>query len=145
MKSGEQGAVLISVLIIMLFLNALLYISLMRSQAAFRLVKNRYYDGIVLDLAENGIEFEHHMISQGKNAGPDSPHIRNIGKFSLCSGSFESFSRQLEPDVFEIVSKGMLVTGKGNRIMSSTVKVRLKSIADGKWKTIYRAEKTREK
>ena len=139
--TDRQGAVLVTVLLILLFLSVILFVSLKRSEAAFKLVKNRYWDGIVLDMAENGLEFERLMISKGKNVGPDSPHIREFGSFAGYSGSFESFSKRMTPDTHEITSVGKLLDRNGNSAFSLKICEKI-HFGGGRWETIARTEQS---
>lgn len=138
--TGRQGAVLITVLLILLFLNVILLVSLKRSEAAFRLIRNRYWDGIVLDMAENGLAFERSMITAGE-INAHSRHIREFGSFAGYSGRFESFSKRIARDTYEITSVGKLLDRTGNPAFM--LKICEKAIfSNGVWETAARTEQS---
>ncbi len=136
----EKGASLIIILAIMFTLTSLLFLSLNRSESAFRLVKNRYLGGVVQDMAENGVAFEQLMISKEQGANSNSPHRREIGMFAGYAGSFESFCKPLKQNTFEIISRGELVGRTGKAEFSAHITATMLRTENGQWKIIYWSE-----
>ncbi len=137
---SEKGSSVIIILAIMFTLNSLLFLSLNRSESAFRLVKNRYLGGVVQDMAENGVAFEQLMISKEQGADSDSPHSREIGMFAGYAGSFESFCKPLEQNTFEIISRGKLADGTGKVAFSAQITATILRTDNGEWKIINWSE-----
>lgn len=136
----EKGSSVIIILAIMFILNSLLFLSLNRSESAFRLVKNRYLGGVAQDMAENGVAFEQLMISKKQGADSNSPHRREMGMFADYAGSFESFFKPLKQNTFEIISRGKLVDRTGKMVFLTQITATTLHTDNGQWKIIYWSE-----
>ncbi len=126
-QSFAQGSSILAVLMAIFFLSTLLFLSLMRSEAAMKLVKYRYLESIAMDLAENGIEFEKMRIKQtmvakkGNRSDYNSDfekhetetikktHYSKFDTFAGYAGSFESLFKPLGSGTYEIISMGKLI------------------------------------
>jgi len=135
-RYGEQGTTIVAILGIMAFLSALLFLSFMRTETGYRLVMDRYLNGVAFDLAENGIAFEQYMIQKEKMGNPQSPNRRYVGKFAYCRGSFESFSKALPGGDFQVVSTGRLVDGQNRPKALVRIKTMLRENSEGGWELI---------
>ncbi len=120
-------------------------VSLKRSTLAMKMVKGRYWSAAAFDLAENGVEFERMLISNGAVAPPGRPpeaHFRKLGKFAGYEGLFESSTTVLDDAEFEIVSYGKLLNYKGEVRYAVRIDARIRPDANGVWKTVQWTETT---
>lgn len=153
-----KGSSILAVLMAVFFLSTLLFLSLMRSEAALRLVKYRYLESVALDLAENGIEFEKMMIKkniikamiikkasqpvrdEGSNEAMNKTHYRKFNTFAGYAGSFESFFKPLNSGAYEITSRGKLIDSEKKPAFTAEIMVRIALDRRGSWKTIHWSE-----
>ncbi|MDM8516332.1 hypothetical protein QUF76_09050 [Desulfobacterales bacterium HSG16] len=157
-----RGSSILAVLMAVFFLSTLLFLSLMRSEAALRLVKYRYLESIALDLAENGIEFEKMIIKkniiktmiikkvsqpirdaardkieyEGRNDAINKTHYKKFNTFAGYAGSFESFFKPLKSGAYEITSRGKLTDSEKKPAFTAEIMVQIALDRRGSWKTI---------
>lgn len=139
--TSQRGYSLILVLGILVLLSTLFHLSYVRTMSTMTLIKNRYWEGITLDLAVNGVEFERMMISNGKINNSNSFHRKEIGMFAGYAGLFEARTKKMSKHEFEIASTGILVDREGSLKLSLRIITRIKQVAKGRWETVYWDEK----
>lgn len=138
---GEEGYFLIAVMLFMAMISSLIFISLSRSEIGYRLVADRYFNSVAIDLAENGIIYETRMISNGQMAGLKSPHKEYIGRFAYYDGSFETFAEKGPGNSYKIISEGKLIDKNGNVKFSIRISALLNRDSAEHWRTIEWSEK----